>query len=155
VWIESFEVENLKALRQVSNLKLVQLLEQKGRPADDGADNYAAMATPNGLKAIAGYADAIGPAKALILPRDAEGRSLPPTSLVTDAHAAGLKVIPWTFRPENFFLPAELQRGPDPRAHGDAAAELKLFAAAGVDGLFTDFPGAAVAALNPTSSPRP
>jgi glycerophosphoryl diester phosphodiesterase len=28
----------------------------------------------------------------------------PPTTLVADAHAAGLKVHPWTFRAENFFL---------------------------------------------------
>lgn len=147
VWIESFEVKNLKALGDVSGLKLVQLLEAKGAPADGGADSYAAMATPEGLKAIAAYADAIGPAKALIVPRDADGRSLAPTRLVADAHAAGLKVIPWTFRSENFFLPAELRSGPDPRGHGDAAAELRMFAAAGIDGLFTDFPGEAVKAV--------
>jgi glycerophosphoryl diester phosphodiesterase len=37
--------------------------------------------------------------------------------------------------------------GADPRDHGRAADELRMFAAAGVDGLFTDFPGEAVAAL--------
>jgi glycerophosphoryl diester phosphodiesterase len=147
VWIESFEVRNLKALRTATQLKLVQLLEEKNAPADGGAESYAAMATPEGLKAIAAYADAIGPAKALIVPRDADGRSLPPTKLVDDAHAAGLKVIPWTFRSENLFLPAELRTGADPRAHGRAADELRMFAAAGVDGLFTDFPGQAVKAL--------
>ncbi|MBA2919116.1 glycerophosphodiester phosphodiesterase [Sphingomonas sp. MAH-20] len=153
VWIESFEVANLKALRAASDLKLVQLLEEKGAPADGSAESYAAMATPAGLKAIAGYADAIGPAKALIVPRDADGRSLPPTRLVDDAHAAGLKVIPWTFRSENLFLPAELREGADPREHGRAADELRMFAAAGVDGLFTDFPGEAVTVFE--SSPRP
>ncbi|MFD1610758.1 glycerophosphodiester phosphodiesterase [Sphingomonas tabacisoli] len=147
VWIESFEVNNLKALRGMTDLKLVQLLEEKNGPADGGAQSYAAMTTLAGLKAVAAYADGIGPAKALIVPRDGEGRSLAPTSLVADAHAAGLKVIPWTFRSENFFLPAELRDGPDPRAHGRADAELKMFAAAGVDGLFTDFPGEAVRAL--------
>jgi glycerophosphoryl diester phosphodiesterase len=152
VWIESFEVANLKALRAASDLKLVQLLEEKGAPADGSAESYAAMATPAGLKAIAGYADAIGPAKALIVPRDADGRSLPPTRLVDDAHAAGLKVIPWTFRSENLFLPAELREGADPRTHGRAAAELRLFAEAGVDGLFTDFPGEALVGLG---SPLP
>ncbi|HEU4969778.1 glycerophosphodiester phosphodiesterase family protein, partial [Sphingomonas sp.] len=93
------------------------------------------------------YADAIGPAKALIVPRDADGRSLAPTDLVKNAHAAGLKVIPWTFRSENLFLPAELRTGSDPRDHGRAADELRMFADAGVDGLFTDFPGEAVGVL--------
>ena len=46
------------------------------------------------------------------------------TTLVADAHAAGLKVHPWTFRSENFFLPAELRRGEDLRTHGDHAADL-------------------------------
>jgi glycerophosphoryl diester phosphodiesterase len=150
VWIESFEVANLKALRDACGLKLVQLLEEKGAPADGGAESYAAMTTPAGLKAIAAYADGIGPAKALIVPRDADGRSLPPTSLVPDAHAAGLKVIPWTFRSENLFLPAELREGSDPREHGRAADELRMFAAGGVDGLFTDFPGEAVRVLSPS-----
>jgi glycerophosphoryl diester phosphodiesterase len=147
VWIESFEVRNLKVLRTATQLKLVQLLEEKKGPVDGGAESYAAMAMPEGLKAISAYADGIGPAKALIVPRDADGRSLAPTSLVEDAHAAGLKVIPWTFRSENLFLPAELRTGADPRAHGRAADELRMFAAAGVDGLFTDFPGEAVKVL--------
>lgn len=154
VWIESFEVGNLKALRTATQLKLVQLLEEKNAPADGGAESYAAMATPEGLKAIAAYADGIGPAKALIVPRDADGRSLAPTNLVKDAHAAGLKVIPWTFRSENLFLPAELRLGADPRDHGRAADELRMFSDAGVDGLFTDFPGQAVGVLK-TPSPRP
>jgi glycerophosphoryl diester phosphodiesterase len=149
VWIESFEVENLKRLRLETGLKLVQLLEERGAPADSGAASYAEMVTPVGLSGIAAYADAIGPAKALIVPRDGDGRSLPPTSLVADAHAAGLKVIAWTFRCENLFLPSELRNGADPRAHGDAAEELRRFVDLGVDGLFTDFPGQAVAALVP------
>jgi glycerophosphoryl diester phosphodiesterase len=147
VWIESFEVENLKSLRRATKLKLVQLLEEKGAPADNGADSYAIMITPAGLKAIATYADGIGAAKALIFPRDGEGRSLPATGLVADAHAAGLKVIVWTFRAENFFLPAELRDGAEPGARGRAAEEVRMFAHAGIDGLFTDFPGEAVEAL--------
>lgn len=147
VWIESFEVQNLKALRKVTRLKLVQLLEEKGAPADGGAESYAEMITPAGLEAIADYADGIGPAKALIFPRDGDGRSLAPTSLVADAHAVGLKVIVWTFRAENVFLPAELRESADPRTHGKAEEEIRMFARQGIDGLFTDFPGTAVEAL--------
>ncbi len=60
----------------------------------------------------------------------------------------------WTFRAENFFLPSELRRGEAGaedylRAHGDIGAELRMFYAAGIDGVFSDFPGAAVAARAP------
>ncbi|WP_254447680.1 glycerophosphodiester phosphodiesterase [Sphingomonas sp. ID1715] len=147
VWIESFEVGNLKALRRMTKLKLVQLVDDKGAPVDGGAQSYATMITPAGLKQVASYADALGAAKALVVPRDGEGRSLPATSLVADAHAAGLKVIVWTLRSENFFLPAELRDGSDPRAKGRAGDEVRLFARAGVDGIFTDHPADAVATL--------
>ncbi len=102
---------------------------------------------PHDLAEIATYADAVGPVKTLLLPRDAEGRSLPPTTFVEEAHVAGLAVHPWTFRAENAFLPVELRHGADTAAHGDLAAELRAFLALGVDGLFCDHPDVAVAVL--------
>lgn len=147
VWIESFETGNLRRLRKETNVRLVQLLESHGHPAD-GGPSYAEMATPAGLAEIATYADAIGPAKALIVPRDADGRSLAPTRLVADAHAAGLQVFPWTFRSENAFLPAELRIGTDHSTHGRADEEYRQFIALGVDALFSDFPGEAVRVRN-------
>ncbi len=158
VFIQSFEVDNLKALRRVTKLRLIQLIDDSGAPYDriaagDRVTTYAAMTTPSGLNAIARYADAIGPAKGLIVPRDVAGRSLAPTALVADAHRAGLLVHPWTFRSENDFLPAELRRGASPAATGDAAAEYRQFFALGVDGLFSEFPRAAAAArANPRST---
>ena len=143
VFVQSFEVANLKMLRGHTKVRLIQLVEATGAPADGGAASYAAMLTPAGLAAIAGYADGIGPAKSLVIPRDGGGRSLAPTTLVADAHAAGLAVHPWTFRAENQFLPAELRRGVDAGAHGDLAAEIRAFVAAGVDGVFADYPGVA------------
>jgi glycerophosphoryl diester phosphodiesterase len=112
---------------------------------------YAQMLTDDGLRAISDYARGLGAEKALIIPRDSAGRSLAPTDLVTRAHAANLVVHPWTFRAENYFLPAELRRGDASapgymRQHGDIDAELRAFYAAGVDGVFSDFPGMAVAA---------
>lgn len=149
--IQSFEVANLRFLHTLTKLRLVQLVASEGAPFDhvaagDSATTYATMTTPAGLKAIAGYAQALGPEKAMIVPRDPAGRSLAPTTLVRDAHAAGLVVHPWTFRSENYFLPAELRRGAAPAAIGDAAAEYRMFYALGVDGLFSEFPTAAVAA---------
>lgn len=149
VFIQSFEVANLKMLRGQTKVRLIQLVDAEGAPADGAAPSYAAMLTPAGLAAIARYADGIGPAKALVIPRGAGGRSLGATRLVADAHAAGLKVHPWTFRAENQFLPAELRDGDDPAAHGDLAAEIRAFVAAGVDGVFADFPGVAAGAIRP------
>ena len=160
VFIQSFETGNLRELRGRTGVRLVQLLAAEGAPYDlarrGDPRGYADLAAPAGLAEVAGYADGIGPAKELVVPRDPAGRSLAPTTLVADAHAAGLVVHPWTFRSENHFLPAELRRGDPrdpafPRGHGDAAAEYRLFHALGVDGVFSDFPAEAAAAL---SGPR-
>jgi glycerophosphoryl diester phosphodiesterase len=146
-FIQSFEVGNLQRLRKATKLRLVQLMEASGGPADKPGTTYASMATPAGLKGIAAYADAIGVDKAMIVPRDATTeRSLSATSLVADARKARLKVHAWTFRAENTFLPAELRQGPDAAARGNIAAELRQFYALGVDGVFSDFPADAVAA---------
>ena len=63
-----------------------------------------------------------------------------------DAHAVGLAVHPWTVRAENQFLPKALWKGEKPAEHGDAETLLKALYAAGVDGVFSDFPGLAVKA---------
>jgi len=152
VFIQSFEVSNLKSLRTMTQLRLVQLIDGEEAPYDQvetgSGLTVAKMVSPAGLKAIAGYADAIGPYKLLIEPRDAAGQALAPTRLVADAHAAGLLVHPWTFRSENIFLPAGDRIGEDQAARGDAAAEYRRFLGYGVDGLFSDFPGEAVAVLD-------
>ncbi len=153
-FIQSFEVANLKALRTMTQLRLIQLVAADGHPADDAGVSYVAMTTPAGLRAIAAYADGIGPDKAMIVPRDAAGRSLAATSLVADAHAAGLAVHPWTFRAENAFLPAELRRGATPAAHGDVVAEMTGFFRLGVDGLFSDFPDLAAQARTAAGAAR-
>jgi len=150
VFIQSFEVSNLKSLRTMTQLRLVQLIDGEEAPYDqveaESGLTVAQMVSPEGLNAIAGYADAVGPYKLLVEPRDAAGQALAPTSLVADAHAAGLLVHPWTFRGENIFLPAGDRIGEDQAARGDAAAEYRRFFGYGVDGLFSDFPAEAVAA---------
>lgn len=138
--IQSFETSNLKALRGMTSLRLIQLIDD-GAPADTPGVRCDSMVSPAGLAAIARYADGIGPVKARVIAADGS-----PTSLVADAHAAGLFVHPWTFRSENAFLAAPFRRGADPAAHGDAAGEYATFFAAGVDGVFSDFPATAFAA---------
>ena len=135
VFIQSFEVNNLKALKQLTSVPLIQLMDAEGGPADGAQPSYAAMITPDGLKAIAAYAAGIGPAKAMVVRNDGTV-----TPLVADAHAAGLRVHPWTFRAENFFLPSGLRAGINPAGHGRLGEEISRHLAAGVDGFFTDFP---------------
>ena len=137
VYIQSFEVGNLKELRKRTDLPLIQLLEAQGRPWDDPR-SYAGMATPAGLAAIAAYADGIGPDKRMIVPAGPDGHLLAPTSLVADAHRAGLLVHPWTFRSDGPFLA--------PEYGGDPEREYARFFSLGVEGLFSDFSDHAVGA---------
>ncbi|WP_326551258.1 glycerophosphodiester phosphodiesterase [Micromonospora sp. NBC_01813] len=150
VFIQSFETANLRKLNEMTDVRLVQLLGSIGRPYDftvaGDPRTYADLATPDGLKWIAGYADAIGPNKDLIVPRDASGALGPPTTLIRDAHRVRLVVHAWTFRAENQFLPVDHRIGTDPTARGDLTAEYELFFGLGLDGLFADHPDTAVAA---------
>jgi glycerophosphoryl diester phosphodiesterase len=150
VFIQSFEVGNLRRLAKLTRVPLIQLIEPAGRPWDftlgHVSSTYADLLRPEGLREVATYARGIGVHKDLVLPRDGTGRLKPATSLVRDAHAAGLLVHVFTLRAENEFLPAELRRGSSPSARGDLAAEVALFLQAGVDGYFTDFPAIGVEA---------
>jgi glycerophosphoryl diester phosphodiesterase len=138
VFIQSFEVGNLQAMRPKTKLKLIQLMDNQGAPFDRPDWLYAEMASAEGLKKVALYANGIGPNKALVIPRTALGDLGEPTSLVKNAHASGLAVHPWTFRRENFFLPLGQRSGVNPTAHGDLVTEIRAFLAAGVDGVFSD-----------------
>ena len=154
VFVQSFEVANLKALNAVSAVRLVQLMAEDGGPADAPDIQYKNMLTEGGIGAIASYADAIGPQKSLIIPIGENGQLDDPTKLVTWAHGAGLLVHPWTFRAENEFLPGNLRRGDRPDQRGNLAAEIQAFIAAGIDGLFADQPGLAAAALAGAERPE-
>ena len=120
VFVQSFERGNLRELREKTTLKLVLLLDEPGVPLEE-------------LPSIATFCDGIGVNKRLVI--GADGAALP---LVAAAHAAGLLVHAWTFRKETQYLP--------PWAAGDLATELRRFYAAGVDGVFSDFPDLAVRA---------
>jgi glycerophosphoryl diester phosphodiesterase len=150
VFVQSFEVGNLQALHRVLRVPLIQLLSATGAPFDFVAAGdprtYADLITPAGLRQVARYAAGIGPDKNMIVPRNPAGQLLTPTTLVPDAHRAGLLVHPYTFRNENTFLPLDYRRGADPNAYGNAFAEDELFFALGVDGIFTDNSDTAVEA---------
>ncbi|BAY96668.1 glycerophosphoryl diester phosphodiesterase [Tolypothrix tenuis PCC 7101] len=140
VFIQSFEVSNLKYLSTKTDLPLVQLINNIGKPYDfivsDDERTYRDLITTSGLQEIAEYAQAIGIHKNLLVPRDSIGKLLPPTSLVTDAHAASLLVHVWTFRNEDVFLPLDFL--------GNPKQEYELFFSLGIDGIFSDFPDIAI-----------
>jgi glycerophosphoryl diester phosphodiesterase len=140
VFIQCFDVLPLKTMMTLVQAPRIQLVEREGGPTD-AAIRYRDMVTRAGLKAIAAYANGVGPEWPMVLPTAPDGGLAPATPLVADAHAAGLAVHPWTVRAENQFLPPKLRSGSDPSAHGDVDAVYKALLAAGVDGLFSDFPG--------------
>lgn len=135
VFVQCFETAPLKAFARLSSARRVRLV------AGDAKD----LVTAAGLKDIATYADGVGPDWSLVIPT-VEGALGSATTLVADAHALGLAVHPWTVRAENRFLPEKLRVGADMAAHGDVASVFAALYAAGVDGVFSDFPGLAAKA---------
>ncbi|MDH6168828.1 glycerophosphoryl diester phosphodiesterase [Variovorax boronicumulans] len=120
--------------------------------------NFDAMVTPAGLAEIKTYADGIGPWKRYIVTikgsigpdgkpidvnkdgkvNDADATSVSPTTLIADAHKAGLFVHPFTFRNESRRLAADYNK--------DGKNEYAIYYKLGVDGVFTDFTDTALAA---------
>ncbi|MDP9091077.1 MAG: glycerophosphodiester phosphodiesterase [Pseudomonadota bacterium] len=117
VFIQSFEPGNLRQLRSMTPLPLVQLLE---RQLGD-------------LAQVRQYADVVGIAKSLATDAGVEA-----------AHAQKLDVHVWTFRAENEFLPHDLKVGSAPEGHGNLQAEIQRFLGRGIQGFFVDFPAIGV-----------
>jgi glycerophosphoryl diester phosphodiesterase len=141
------------------DLPLVQLYGgANDRPYDfvvsGDSRTYGNLATPDGLDFVNDYAAGIGPNKRLVVPaqtvdRNGDGQADDlngdgtisdadrvlgePTSLIQDAHNAGLLVHIYTLRNEDTFLANDY--------NGDPTQEYKQFIELGVDGFFTDFPG--------------
>ncbi|MFD7812519.1 glycerophosphodiester phosphodiesterase [Streptomyces sp. NPDC059785] len=143
VIIQSFEPTSIQRLdKLVDNPLAVLLSTASSRPYDfvDTGDprTVADLITPKGLKEIATYAQGIGPTLDLIIPRDASGALGTPTTLVADAHKAGLILHPYTMRNENTFLPANFRKGSDPTAYGDAFGAFQAYFETGIDGIFSD-----------------
>jgi glycerophosphoryl diester phosphodiesterase len=119
---------------------------------------FPSLLTPAGLADVKTYADGIGPWKPYLVPLkgrfdaggnmidvNGDGRIDPrdattatPTTLVRDAHAAGLFVHEYTFRNEARRLASDYA--------GDPKAEYLQHFRLGVDGVFSDFTDTAVAA---------
>ena len=146
-FVQSFEAANLRYLHTSLSLKTrkVFLTGAAGGPFADPRP-YADYLTPAGLAELNDFVAGIGPEKGQIIPRLPDGSLGTPTSLVSDAHDAGLVLHPYTFRAENNFLPIDYRVGTDLAAYGRAIDEQVTFLRAGIDGLFTDQPDIGVLA---------
>jgi glycerophosphoryl diester phosphodiesterase len=133
VFVQVFEVRPLQRLNQLVDTPLILLISSEGGPYDEPGLRWTDLMTPTGLAAVAKYADGIGPYLGHVITADGT-----PTTLVADAHAAGLKVHPWTLRKENGFLPPALQNPGGPDADGQWRTLFSAAIASGADGLFTD-----------------
>lgn len=140
LWLQSFELTNLKAIRAAGYQAKSTFLSWTGDGEFDGpydriargdTRTYSAYTTPAELKKIAEFADGIGPEKYFIIPKGADGKLGKPTPLVADAHAAGLQVIPWTFRNENTFMASDFQTSTNPGDYGRAIEEIVTYLRAG------------------------
>jgi len=152
VFLQSFEVFNLQYLHTQTNIRLVQLLNgASGKPYDfivaGDTRTYGDLATVTGLNGINDYAAGIGPTRDLIIPRPGNVIGTP-TSLVANAHTAGLLVHPFTFRAENNFLSNGYRIGSDLTAYGNYQDETILYLKLGIDGFFTDQADFGVRAVN-------
>lgn len=143
VIVQSFEVSNLQYIRTKSNIRLVQLIgEPDGRPYDfevSGRDiTYLEILQPAGFAEIAAYADGMGVAKDYVLVLNSDG-AWQDSGLIPMAHGHKLFVHAYTFQDEERFRLEGFS--------GDALAEYEAFYAAGIDGVFSDFPDTAREAL--------
>jgi glycerophosphoryl diester phosphodiesterase len=147
VFVQCFEAGALKTFATLSKAPRVFLVSASGGPADRPNTSYAELLAGDGIKQVASFADGLGPEVPLVIPV-VDGGLGAPTDLVARAHAAGLKVHPWTVRAENAFLPPKLRRGANPADHGDVDQLYKALWSSGIDGLFSDFTGLSVKVRN-------
>jgi len=133
-FIQVFEVGPLQRLDKLIDTPLVLLVAPEGGPYDEPGMRWSDMLSPTGLEEVAAYADGIGPWLGHVL----DSATMADTGLVGRAHAAGLKVHPWTLRKENGFLPPALQTGGGAAADGKYRMLWKAALASGADGFFTD-----------------
>lgn len=166
IYLQSFEVNNLKYMRDqlkrhqsIKNAFIIQLYAEKNsQPMDHQLSGdkttYADMASKIGLKNVARYADGVGPSKDYIVEYKPNATT---TNFVYNAHLAGLKVHPYTFRPENNFLAKQFQCGGDfkQRCETGLKQELNVFFKAGVDGVFIDDPAIGREALSEYHQTKP
>jgi glycerophosphoryl diester phosphodiesterase len=141
VFVQCFDARELRRVREElgCKLNLVQLVAENSWGESD--TDYDHLKTPAGLQEVAQYADGLGPwIGQLYTLAEIDGHPVS-TGYVKLAHEAGMTVHPYTFRAD--------QLGP---GFESFAEMVQWFAETiKVDGMFTDFPDLAVAALAKTA----
>ncbi|MEO6747013.1 MAG: glycerophosphodiester phosphodiesterase family protein [Caldimonas sp.] len=175
VFIQSFEVGSLQYLNGLTQMRLVQLIDADDVKANGSLSlvnpyrqpydfllkgdprTFADLLTPEGLAFVKSYADGIGPWKPYLVKTVADGvdrngdgsigigdrRIDGSTGVIEAAHQAGLLVHSFTFRN-------------DSGGYGftDPVGEMAYYMQLGVDGVFTDFTDAGVAAVAAIPEPE-
>ncbi len=138
VFLQCFDDEELKRIRGElgCDLKLIQLVGENAW--QEAATDYDRLRSADGLRAVASYADGIGPSIAMLVGFPGGGAAAVPSGLCAAAHALGLAVHPYTLRVDS--LP--------PGAASLGEVHRALFEVVRADGVFTDFPDLTLAYLN-------
>ena len=175
VFIQSFEVANLKQLNRMTRVRLVQLIDANDVRLDGSIDSvgygpydfvvagdrrtYADLVTPQGLAEIATYADGLGPWKRFIV--GARGRDLNNDGVADDVNGDGASndadrtttgptPLVEDAHEAGLFVHAYTWRNEAryllSNYNDDPVQEYLQFYCLGVDGVFSDNPDTAVTA---------
>ena len=134
-YLQCFDARETRRIRRELDceLNIIQLIEENS--ANESDTDYDQMRTPEGLAEISQFVEAIGPRITHVVRlNDIDGQAVS-TGMVSTAHDLGMKVIPWTFRAEHL-MPGF-----------DTLGEMVAWFDESIDGVFTDFPDLALAAI--------
>ena len=167
VFIQSFESANLRYLDQITNIRLVQLVDADDVNADGSVSlvapyrqpydfvvsgdsrTFADLLTRDGLAFVASYADGVGPWKPYVVKTvdDNVDRNGDGQITINDRRVDGSTGLLEAAHAAGLFLHTWTFRN-DASGYGffDPRAEMTYYFRLGVDGLFTDFPDTGVAA---------
>jgi glycerophosphoryl diester phosphodiesterase len=174
VFIQSFEVANLKYLNSQTQMNLVQLVDADDVNPDGsmslvapyrqpydfvlGGDTrtFADLLTAQGLADVASYADGIGPWKPYLLTTVDDGVERDGVAGLTlnDRRVVGSTGVIEAAHAAGLLVHAFTFRN-DASGYGfrDPRAEMAYYMSLGVDGVFTDFPDTGVLAVSDVPEP--
>jgi glycerophosphoryl diester phosphodiesterase len=174
VFIQSFEVANLQYLNNVTDMRLVQLVDADDVKADGsmslvdpyrqpydvqlkgGTLTFADLVTPAGLAFVKTYADGVGPWKPYLLKTVDDGveRDGKPGLTINDRRVDGSTGVIEEAHKQGLFVHTwTFRNDASGYGFGDPQAEMTHYFKLGVDGVFTDFPDTGVAALAAVPEP--
>lgn len=137
VYLQCFDAAETRRLRDElgTELRLVQLIAEN--ESGESPTDYDTLRSSDGIRAVAEYADAIGPWMEQLYAVEEGSQAVTSTGLAERAHGNGLAVHPYTFRADAL-----------PYGFDDYARMVAWFVdTLAIDGLFTDFTDLTLEAL--------